>query len=133
MIIDPFITWFKIANLSMDVVRAIVLCPHGRGPYCCVECGTGHCLHGRRKGMCVDCSAGRCQHGRRKWSCAKCGTGRCPHGRVQRCKDCGTGYCEHGKQKRACELCVLSYKCTLCTDAYSSKTKLLEHMHVHVH
>ena len=88
-----------VVALSVQGVRWVSICEHGRQRSTCKECGGSICEHGR---LCKE---------RWVWNlraCKECGGSQiCEHGRQRsRCKECGgSQICEHGRQRYSCKEC----------------------------
>ena len=71
---------------SVQGVRWVTICEHGRRRSHCKECGGSQiCEHGRQRSKCKECGGSHiCEHGRERSQCKECG---------------GSQICEHGRQR----------------------------------
>ena len=100
----------RSSALSVQGVRWVTICEHGRERSQCKECGgCTICEHGRERST-ARSAVGQaiCEHGRRRTQCKECGGASiCEHGRQRSyCKECGgSGICEHGRVRSRCKEC----------------------------
>ena len=68
----------RSSTLSVQGVRWVSICEHGRQRSQCKECGGSQiCEHGRRRTQCKECGGSQiCEHGRRRYRCKECGGSR---------------------------------------------------------